>query len=153
MITVRKATPDDMEVLLSFEQGVIQAERPFDTTLKTDFTTYYDLPKLISSDDAELVVAVNGDEVIGSGYARIEQAKQYVNHRSHSYLGFMFVLPDFRGRGINKMILDALSEWCASRNVFELRLEVYVQNSPAIKAYEKAGFEKLMVLMRKDISK
>jgi GNAT superfamily N-acetyltransferase len=153
MVTIRKATLDDLEILLSFEQGVIQSERPFDPTLKRSFTTYYNIPKLILSDESELIVAVNGEDVIGSGYARIELAKPYVDHTSHGYLGFMFVLPEFRGKGINKMILDTLSEWCASRNVFELKLEVYVQNTPAIKAYEKAGFEKLMVLMRKDISR
>lgn len=32
-ILIRKATPADLETLLRFEQGVVQAERPFDPTL------------------------------------------------------------------------------------------------------------------------
>jgi len=33
-ITIRKATFDDLATLFLFEQGVIEAERPFDSTLK-----------------------------------------------------------------------------------------------------------------------
>ena len=32
---VRKATLDDLPTLLLFEQGVIEAERPFDPTIKS----------------------------------------------------------------------------------------------------------------------
>ena len=34
MITIRKATIEDLPVLLEFEQGVLRAERPMDRTLK-----------------------------------------------------------------------------------------------------------------------
>jgi ribosomal protein S18 acetylase RimI-like enzyme len=56
------------------------------------------------------------------------------------YLGFMYTLPAYRGKGINKMIIDTLKSWSAARGITELRLEVYHHNQPAIKAYEKTGF-------------
>ena len=34
--SIRHATLDDLETLLSFEQGIIAAERPFDETLRSD---------------------------------------------------------------------------------------------------------------------
>lgn len=147
-IIIRPATTTDLPVLLRFEQGVIAAERPFDQTLKDGNIHYYDLIGLIDSPDAELVVAETDKTVIGSGYARIEKAKHYLKHPLHAYLGFMYVEPAYRGKGVNKKIIEALKEWAVSRNITEMRLDVYCNNEMAIKAYEKAGFSKHMTSMR-----
>lgn len=147
-ITVRQATIADLPVLYIFEQGVITAERPFDSTLKDDPIHYYDLDHMIASEDIELLVATDGEQLIASGYARIEEARHFVKHAQHAYLGFMYVLPEYRGRGINKLIIDALREWSRSKNVFELTLEVYYRNEPAVRAYEKIGFIKHLIEMR-----
>lgn len=147
-IIIRTAVPDDVDTLLVFEQGVIMAERPFDSTLKNGPINYYDIKKMIAADDVELVVATLKNKIIGSGYARIEDAKPYLKHPQHAYLGFMYVIPEFRGKGVNKLIIDALAKWSASKNITELRLDVYQNNVPAINAYEKAGFSKHMVEMR-----
>jgi ribosomal protein S18 acetylase RimI-like enzyme len=137
-----------MDTLLVFEQGVISAERPFDPTLKTGHTHYYDIEKMISAPHIELLVAELNNELIGSGYARIEDARPYNQHVQHAYLGFMYVVPQHRGKGINKMIMDALAAWSASQNITELRLDVYHANDSAIRAYEKIGFSKHMINMR-----
>ncbi len=147
-IIIRKAVLNDIETLLVFEQGVISAERPFDSTLKNDTIHYYDIEKMILADDIEMVVALSENKIIGSGYARIETAKPYLKHPLHAYLGFMYVMPEYRGKGVNKIIIAALAKWSASKNITELRLDVYYNNTSAIKAYEKAGFSKHMVEMR-----
>lgn len=146
--SVRKARWADMETLLQFEQGVIAAERPFDCTLKTEKTHYYDLNEMIKADHIELLVAEQDGLTIGSGYARIETSKHYLQHPQHAYLGFMFTHPDHRGKGVNLSILNSLKTWAAAQQVYELRLEVYTQNTSAIKAYGKAGFHALMLEMR-----
>jgi GNAT superfamily N-acetyltransferase len=147
-IIIRPATLADMDTLLRFEQGVIIAERPFDPTLKDEHINYYDLVGLIESDDVELLVAELAGELIGSGYARIEESKIYLKHPKHAYLGFMYVEPEHRGKGVNQKIIESLKAWAAARNVTECRLQVYYDNLPAIKAYEKIGFSKLMIKMR-----
>jgi GNAT superfamily N-acetyltransferase len=60
----------------------------------------------------------------------------------------MYVLPEYRGKGINKKIIEHLKNWASLQNIKELRLEVYYKNIPAIKAYEKIGFSKHMLEMR-----
>ena len=147
-ISIRPARLSDVPILLSFEQGVINAERPFDSTLKRTETHYYNLEELILSEHIEIVVAEVNHEVIGSGYIRIQQAKPYLIHEEFGYLGFMYVHPDFRGRGINQMILNALVHWGTQKNIHEFRLEVYVDNLSAVKAYEKAGFKGNLLVMR-----
>ena len=147
-ITLRKATLNDLPTLLQFEQGVINTERAFDPTLKAGHTNYYDITAMIQAAHIKLLVAEQGDEIIASGYARIEDAKPYLQHTQYAYLGFMYVVPQHRGRGVNRLIIEALQQWAKKKGITETRLEVYDLNEPAIKAYEKVGFAKYMVTMR-----
>ena len=147
-ITVRKATLDDVPTLLRFEQGVVETERPFDPTLKPHPNYYYNIPRMIEDPLVQLVVAEFGGQLVGCGYARIEASKHYLRHEKHAYLGFMYVDPEWRGKNINQMIIDNLRLWAIAKGLTEMRLEVYVENLAAIKAYEKAGFNQLLVQMR-----
>lgn len=148
MIT-REATEQDLEILLEFEQGIVTAERPFNSTLIDGEIHYYDLKEFIQSPDATLIVIEDNHEIVASGYALIKESEKYYNDfKSYAYLGFMYVKPEYRGQGINKIITDELVNWAKSRNVSEVRLDVYAQNASAIKAYEKAGFEPHLLTMR-----
>lgn len=147
-IHIRKAHPDDLAKLLAFEQGIIAAERPFDPTLKAEKIHYYDIEKMISAADVQLLVAEIDSEIIGSGYARIEAAKPYLNHETYAYLGFMYTDENYRGKGVNAKIMEGLKHWCAAREIVELRLDVYNDNLTAIRAYEKVGFKKHLINMR-----
>ena len=152
-VIIRPADLSDLELLLRFEQAIIESERPFDTTIRSGSNVhYYDLEALILSPDAEVVVAELASEAIGSGYARIESSESYLKHRTHSYLGFMYVVAEHRGKGVNKQIVEALEAWSISKGVTEMRLEVYVGNIAAIKAYEKSGYARLILQMRKALS-
>lgn len=147
-IRLRKATLNDLDVLRSFEQGVINAERPFDPTIKSGIIHYYDLETMISDKKVAIMVAEYVGEIIASGYARIMNAKAFYIHQEYAYLGFMYVHPNFRGKGINRVIIEALKQWASSQGVTEIRLEVYAKNEAAIKAYEKTGFTQHIIEMR-----
>lgn len=150
-IETRKARLEDLSILLEFEQGIIEFERPFDPTLKEEKISYYDIKAMLFLEEVEVLVVVDNEEVVASGYARIEPGKPYLKHAIYGYLGFMFVKESHRGKGINKLIVDGLQDWCASKNITEIRLDVYAENPGAIKAYEKAGFKSFLVNMRKGI--
>ena len=145
---VRTALAEDLEVLLEFEQGIIEAERPFDSTIKEGEIHYYDLGQLIESPNAEVVVAEIDHQIIGSGYAVIRNAQAYLKHSRYAYLGFMYVKPEHRGKGINRAILEALKQWVISQKITEIRLEVYDDNDIAKNAYQKAGFKAHLLEMR-----
>ena len=147
-ITIRKASLSDLDIFLRFEQGVVSAERPFDSTLKSGHIHYYDIEEMISASDVEMVVAESGREIIGSGYASIVNSKLYLKHQKHAYLDFMYVVPDHRGKGVAREIIETLKHWAISQNITEMRLEVYDNNLAAIKAYEKTGFTRNMIEMR-----
>jgi len=150
-IRIRPATTADLPALLRFEQGVIAAERPMDPTIKESPIHYYDLPAMLASPDIQLLVAELDGNLIASGYARIETGRLYLKHTHHAYLGFMYVDPAHRGKGINRLIIDSLRQWAYTHNITELRLDVYVVNEAAIRAYEKAGFQPHLLQMRSPV--
>jgi ribosomal protein S18 acetylase RimI-like enzyme len=147
-VLVRPADLKELDTLKQFEQGIVKAERPFDSTLKKGTISYYDLEALIKSPDAEVLVAVLDGEIIGSGYAQIKTALPYLDHSLYAHLGFMYVKPEYRRRGVNEKILEALKQWSIAKKLTEIRLDVYVENKLAQKAYEKVGFTPHMLLMR-----
>jgi len=144
----RTATAQDIDALRQFEQGIVSAERAFDPTLKPGNIQYYDIESMILADNVRFVIAERGPAVVGCGFARIDNAKTYLRHSHQAYLGLMYVDPQYRGQSINGGIVERLKQWCRTRGVTELRLEVYSDNLVAVGAYEKAGFSKHMIEMR-----
>jgi RimJ/RimL family protein N-acetyltransferase len=151
-ITIREARLQDLAVLHQFKQALVDSERPFDSTLKPGPLYYYDIAGLIAADHAGIFVAETDSEIISCGYARIDNSKPYLKHQQYAHLGFMYVVPHHRGKGVNKLIIDALKEWSRQRGIMEIRLEVYAANTAALKAYEKVGFAGHMLTMRMNLN-
>ncbi len=148
MIKIREAKIEDLKVLKEFEQEIINYERPYAPNLGEDPITYYDLETLIINKDANVLVANFQDEIVGSGYALIEKAKAYLKPKQIAYLGFMYVLPEYRGKGINGKLVNDLISWSKERNISEIQLDVYAENKSALIAYQKLGFKPDLLKMR-----
>lgn len=147
-LTLREATPADLETLLALEQEVVSAERPFNRAIRDSGARYYDLDKLISDPGTLLLVGEVDGQVIATGYAQLRASEPAFKHERHAYLGFMYVAERFRGRGINRAVIEALVDWSRRQGVLDVYLDVYVDNAPAIRAYEKFGFEGSMLEMK-----
>ena len=150
-ISIRTANLGDLKTLLDFEQGVVTAEKPLDPFLADGDLNYYNIPELITAKHVHFIVAVSNEEIIACGYIRIDNSKVYQKNPQHGYIGFMFVKPSFRGQRISTIIVDNLKNWAKEKNLKELRLDVYNNNTGAIKAYKRFGFTKILVNMRMDI--
>ncbi|MEP2238410.1 MAG: GNAT family N-acetyltransferase [Maribacter sp.] len=147
-ITIREAVKNDMDILLQYEQEVVKAERPMDPTIRKSDVHYYDLNALMENPRATVMVACDGDKIVATGYALEKPARHYLDHKTFAYLGFMYTDPEYRGKGINGKIVATLQDWALNMGLTEIRLHVYEENEPAIKAYEKKGFKKHLIEMR-----
>jgi ribosomal protein S18 acetylase RimI-like enzyme len=145
---IREAKIEDLDSLKLFEQEVIKYERPFAPNLKNDPIQYYDLVDLIEREDARIIAATIDGEIIGSGYALIKNSERHKKPKQYAYLGFMYVLPKFRGKGINGKIIDNLINWAKERNLTEIQLDVYANNESALNAYKKRSFKPDLLKMR-----
>ena len=75
VISLRNADLKDLETLLEFEQGVIEAERPLDPFLAQGELFYYNIPELISSQQIHFIVAISNKKLVASGYLRLENSE------------------------------------------------------------------------------
>lgn len=147
-LLVREAQLEDYNDLIALEQKVIDAERPFNVSLKDHSAHYYDIEELISGQSNRLLLGEILGVVIATGYLQIRESKPSLTHNSHGYLGFMYVAEDYRGLGLNKIILKNLVHWGQSQGVADFYLDVYAENSSAVRAYQKFGFEGSLLEMK-----
>ncbi|WP_440055932.1 GNAT family N-acetyltransferase [Pseudoalteromonas sp. T1lg65] len=151
-IIIRAAVPEDYDQLQSLEQKMIEAERPFDHTIKREPTYYYDLDELITDNDTELLVAVVDSKVIATGYVQIRTAREAYIHQQYGYVGFIYVDEEYRGHGLCQQIIERLVQWGKSKDLTHYQLDVFSENTSAIRAYEKLGFRTTLHKMKLDVS-
>jgi ribosomal protein S18 acetylase RimI-like enzyme len=147
-LILREAVLNDLPVLKAFEQALIRYERPFASNLRADPISYYDIQGFIEHPDALLYVAEFKGEVVGSGYAQIQNSVAYKKPEQFVYLGFMYVHPEYRGKGINGKLIQKLVEWAKDKKIHEIQLDVYAENKSALVAYKKLGFKPDLLKMR-----
>ncbi len=147
-VHIRDAKSTDVPTLLSFEQALIKAERPFDPTIANDPVSYYDIASYVANPEVKVLVAEVDEKVVASGYALKKEARHYLDHKWYGYLGFMYTDTNYRGLGINQKITQGLIAWCRKNGLHEIRLTVYDENESAVNAYLKSGFEKHITEMR-----
>lgn len=148
---IRTATAADLPQLQVFLQHLVDAERPFDPTLKQGELFYYNIGDMLLDSATEVLVAEYNNQLIGCGYSQIRSTKEFQIHDTFGYIGFMFVTPEYRGQGISSLLLNHLKQWLVSKGINELKLDVYEENTAAIRAYEKAGFKRFTTTMRIEI--
>ncbi len=147
-LNIRLATTDDLATLLKFEQLIIEYERPMCADMQESEFNYYSLQDMIESDNTQVVVAEDNGKIVAAGHAKIKKSRSYLTHEYHSFLGFMYVDQNYRGKGVNKLIIDALKTWSIEKGMTVCCLTVFDKNESALKAYQKIGFRNEIIEMR-----
>lgn len=81
----------------------------------------------------EVVVAYDGDKPVGCG-----AIKKYSDAAAE--VKRMYVLPESRGKGIAKRILDELEQWAAELGFSECILETGKRQTEAVHLYQNYGY-------------
>ena len=95
----------------------------------------YPVEKLIREGVAFFIVRQNG---VPAGCGGVQ-----LFGTEYGELKRMYVRPEFRGRGLAKLMLDHLAEYARGFGVTILRLETGIAQSEAIGLYERAGFQQI----------
>jgi ribosomal protein S18 acetylase RimI-like enzyme len=102
--------------------------------------------QLLAKSDTVLLLARDGDTLIGYGLAHVVAAGEtWVadTWRSGERIGeieSLAVLPSHRNQGIGQELLDALEQALADAGVSDLILGVLPGNTDAIRLYERRGY-------------
>lgn len=140
-IVIRPATPEDASALVDLGAAVGREEGGWLLTSDgwrsvADERRY--LRALRRFPDAAVFVADDEGQVIG----RLSLARDsHPASRHVADLGLM-VAAGYRRRGVGRALLEQAVAWCRDAGIRKLELHVFPWNEPAIRLYERFGFER-----------
>lgn len=92
-------------------------------------------------DTGKMFVAMVGEKVIGT-YAVIvkSHSKLWFIRSNYGYLCFMSILPDYRGKGIYRLLTEACESYAATKDLSVLTFDTHEHNFKIQSLKEKEGF-------------
>ncbi|MBT3943261.1 MAG: GNAT family N-acetyltransferase [Chloroflexi bacterium] len=90
----------------------------------------------INDISGHITLAVTNDRVIG-WCSTTHQTDEGFTHVAHIGMG---LLPDYRGRGLGRRLLDDALNWSWDSGYERVELSVFTDNEIAIRLYRSAGF-------------
>lgn len=154
---IRKATQKDFEgmnQLFMQVDGVHSKAHPnmFNSPIENVRSSEY-LQKILNDETQNLIVAVNGDNIIGLAKAMIESAPDFPLFVQRRWMLISIIVVDkkHRGNGIGQLLLDEQYNWAKENNINEVELTVFSFNESAMAFYNKNGFNEVKRKLYKKI--
>jgi GNAT superfamily N-acetyltransferase len=133
--TIRAAHRGDVPTILRFIQALAEYERLSHEVVATEES----LAQTLFGPRPEAEVVLIEVEGVAAGFALFFHNYSTFLSRRGLYLEDLFVLPEFRGRGLGKALLLHLAKIAVERNCGRFEWTALEWNSPAIRFYESLG--------------
>jgi len=130
---IRTATPDDFERIVELENLCFSKEHAY---------TRRQLHYLLIKANSTVLVETTGTLI--RGFLII----LYRRGTTVAGIETINVDPTHRKKGIGLQLLSVAEEHLRKKGIQKIRLEVSISNNVAIKLYEHAGFQKIMLLKK-----
>ena len=140
-VLVRRAEPRDADALAELGRAVASEDEGWLLTTG-DWRSAGEERRYLKAirgyENAAVLVAETDGRIVG----RLSVARDRHPASPHvADIGLM-VAADRRGEGIGAQLLQAAVEWARSAGVSKLELHVFTWNEPALRLYERFGFER-----------
>jgi GNAT superfamily N-acetyltransferase len=134
-LEIRFATPEDVPLVLSFIRGLAEYERLLPQVVATE----EDVRESVFGARPGCEVLIATFDGRPAGFALFFHNYSTFLGRRGIYLEDLFVLPELRGKGIGKALLERLAAIALERGCRRLEWAVLDWNTPAIDFYQKLG--------------
>jgi ribosomal protein S18 acetylase RimI-like enzyme len=155
--TVRRATPADLPRIGRLGALLVEEHHAFDARrfLAARHRTPADYAAFMSTQldepDVVVLVADDGGDVIGYAYAAVEGYDYMALRGPAGVLHDVIVDPEYRGRGVGRLLLDATLAYLTTRGAPRVVLSTAERNEAAQRLYASAGFRRTMVEMTREL--
>jgi ribosomal protein S18 acetylase RimI-like enzyme len=141
-VVVRLGTAEDLDAiveLFALLNAFEQEWRVFPLPLDDSHRTRSRFARLISADDAAVIVAEADERLVGLGVAEIAKLSSYSDEAGVEFSN-VFVQPAFRRRGVGIAIVRELAAFAERRGVRRIALKVFSPNVEAARFWRGLGF-------------
>src|SRR5215467_12458272 len=135
MLTIRTTTIADVPLILDFIRGLAEYEREPNAVVATEAALIRD--GFSENPKYRCVIAEWNSQP--AGFAFFFYNYSTWKGQPGIYLEDLFVLPQMRGKGIGKALLQHLAQIALRENCYGVVWQVLEWNEPAIKFYEALG--------------
>ena len=137
MLTIRTATTADAPLILDFIRGLAEYEREPKAVVATED----DLLRDGFGPEPKYRCIIADWDNAPAGFAFFFYNYSTWRGRPGIYLEDLFVLPEMRGKGIGKALLQHLAQIAVREKCYGIRWMVLEWNEPALRFYESLGAE------------
>jgi len=147
--------PQDEPAILSFITGLQDYEAAFepDRRRDPDFAVdhWRDLQHRCAEKHGIMLIAEDGAKPVGWAFAHDDKAEVFVvePERTHGFLAELFLMPQARGKGLGRALIEGCEAWARERGHRLLTVGVLAKNPTAIRAYEGSGYSPYVTIMRR----
>ena len=147
--------PRDEPAILSFINGLQDHEAAFEPNRRRDPNFAADHWRELQHRCAEkhgiMLVAEQDGKAVGWAFAHDQSGDLFViePERRHGHIAELYVLPEARGKGLGRALIEGCEGWARERGHKLLMIGVLAKNPGAIRAYEGAGYAPYGLMMRR----
>lgn len=130
---------------------LIQSERKFDNNVKETFIVKDMYKNKYKEDYNCLILVMAEDDPIAFIFSYMKFEQGDFCYHSTAHIDALYVKPQFRNKGIAGKLIVEFTNWCNNKNIKEIEIGVFKENSPAYNLYKKMGFIDTTIYMNKKL--
>ena len=134
---IRKATSADLKNLVAF---ALEEAKEAEGVKKDSNRVRRGIRTALNDDSIAMYWVIETDKSNIIGHVSIVKEWSDWNSGYYWWIQNMYILPEFRGKGLMERLIQALKDAARNESALELRLYVHKNNAQAISAYQKVGF-------------
>jgi RimJ/RimL family protein N-acetyltransferase len=139
---IRKATPEDLETLLTWGEALWKTELAYEERMlySKDFYRQQNLKEL-RNEHALILIGELGEKPVGYLYAHIDPAPDYLTGNDlECEIEVIYLEPEARGQGLARELIEQCLLWVQEKNVRRVKTGIYAQNTASLNAFRKSSF-------------
>ena len=155
MITIRKATIEDLEHILALNKKLFEYESGFTAEYNQEWT-YSEVGKeffrtRLENENAFALIAQEENGGI-AGYILVRIQNTAFRKRSVlAEIENIFIKEEMREKGVGTMLMEEVKKILRSKNVPRLKVQALSKNINAIGFYKKHGFSEFLSILEIDL--
>ncbi len=97
-----------------------------------------------------MLVALDGEKVVGTGAVLVKQNKAWYNDGKYGYLCFAAILPQYNGKGIYKQLCQKREEVAKQEGLNKLYIDTHHNNTRVIDINKEQGYKRVDIRILPD---